>query len=150
MLSLSPAKILVVLVVGLIVLGPDKLPRVAKQLGAIWGDVRRWRQRVEEEVRGVFPDLPSTGDVAHAVRSPLSFLDRLADSHERDKATSATPGPVSDLTNEEDRGNQATSRGGIPGNVAAEGISGVELGGSVPRVTRSPDTADVPDDPSMN
>jgi sec-independent protein translocase protein TatB len=83
MLSLSPAKILVVLVVALIVLGPEKLPGVARQLGALWGDLRRWRTRLESEVRGVFPDLPPTHEVAQVVRSPLTFLNRLADEHER-------------------------------------------------------------------
>jgi len=82
MLSLSPAKLLVVLVIALIVLGPEKLPQVARQLGAFWGDVRRWRERLESEVRNTFPDLPPTHEVVQAVRSPLSFLDRLADAHE--------------------------------------------------------------------
>ena len=78
---LSPAKILVILVVALIVLGPDKLPKVAKQIGGLWGDFRKFRERLETEVRGTFPDLPSTDTISQAVRSPLSFLDNLADSH---------------------------------------------------------------------
>src|SRR5579875_1309107 len=86
MLSLSPAKILVVLVVALVVLGPEKLPEVARQMGAAWGDLRRLRHRLESEVRDVFPDLPPTHEVAQAVRSPLAFLDRLADEHERGTA----------------------------------------------------------------
>ena len=82
MLSLSPAKLLVVLVVALIVLGPEKLPEVARQLGATWRDVRRWRSWLETEVRSSFPDLPPTHEVVQAVRSPLAFLDRLADAQE--------------------------------------------------------------------
>ncbi len=81
MLSLSPAKLLVILVVALIVLGPDKLPGLARQAGAAWHDLRAWRSRLESEVRGVFPDLPSAQQVTQAVRSPLSFLDDLADKH---------------------------------------------------------------------
>src|ERR1700728_630804 len=88
MLDLSPVKILVVLVVALIVLGPDKLPQVARQLGALWGDLRRFRSRLESDVRGAFPDLPPTHEVAQAVRSPLAFLDRLADEHEKSQAAS--------------------------------------------------------------
>jgi len=98
MLSLSPAKILVILVVALIVLGPDKLPQVARQMGSLWHDIRQWRSRIESEVRGTFPNLPPTDEVARVVRSPLSFLDRLADEHERtlaqaDAPASAAPGP---------------------------------------------------------
>jgi TatA/E family protein of Tat protein translocase len=86
MLSLSPAKLLVLLVIALIVLGPEKLPQVARQLGAAWGDLRRFRSRLESDVRGAFPDLPATHEVAQAVRSPLAFLDRLADEHEKSVA----------------------------------------------------------------
>ena len=82
MLSLSPAKLLVILVIALIVLGPEKLPQVARQIGAAWHDLRQWRSRIESEVRGTFPNLPPTHEVAQAVRSPLAFLDRLADEHE--------------------------------------------------------------------
>ncbi|MFC0081758.1 twin-arginine translocase TatA/TatE family subunit [Aciditerrimonas ferrireducens] len=80
-MELDPAKILLVLVVALIVLGPDKLPKAARQMGAAWGQLRQWRARLEEEVRGAVPNLPSTATITDAVRSPLSFLDRLADEH---------------------------------------------------------------------
>jgi sec-independent protein translocase protein TatB len=89
MLSLSPVKLLVVLVIALIVLGPEKLPQVARQVGAAWGDLRRFRTRLESDVRGAFPDLPPTHEVAQAVRSPLAFLDRLADEHERSREGAA-------------------------------------------------------------
>ena len=82
---LDPAKLLVILIVALVVLGPDKLPTVARQMGAAWGELRRFRERLETEVRGTFPDLPSSQQVAQAVRSPLAFLDQLADAHEREQ-----------------------------------------------------------------
>lgn len=78
---LSPAKILVILVVAVIVLGPDKLPKVARQVGGLWGDFRKFRERLESDIRGSFPDLPSTETITQAVRSPLTFLDSLADFH---------------------------------------------------------------------
>ncbi len=87
---LSPAKLLVILVVALVVLGPDKLPKVARQIGSLWGDFRKFRARLETEVRGNFPDLPSTETITHAVRSPLSFLDTLADSHSAENGTTAS------------------------------------------------------------
>jgi TatA/E family protein of Tat protein translocase len=77
---LSPVKLLVVLVVALVVLGPDKLPKVARQVGSVWRDLRTMRERLESGVRDNFPDLPSTERITQAVRSPLSFLDGLADS----------------------------------------------------------------------
>jgi sec-independent protein translocase protein TatB len=81
MVLLSPPKLLVILVIALIVLGPDKLPSVARRIGAAWSDFTRWRAQLESEVRATFPDLPSTTEVARAVRSPMSLLDRLADEH---------------------------------------------------------------------
>jgi Sec-independent protein translocase protein TatA len=80
---------MVILVIALIVLGPDKLPRVAKQIGGLWGDFRKFRERLESDVRGSFPDLPSTETLAQAVRSPLTFLDNLADSHTAENGTTS-------------------------------------------------------------
>ena len=93
MTLLSPAKLLVVLVVAVIVLGPDKLPKVARQVGSLWGDFRRLRQRLETDVRGNFPDLPSTEKITQAVRSPITFLDSLADTHAADNEANP-PGGV--------------------------------------------------------
>lgn len=76
---LSPAKVLVILVVALAVLGPDKLPNLARQVGGLWRDFSRFRQKLESDVRGTFPDLPSTETITKAVRAPLSFLDTLAE-----------------------------------------------------------------------
>jgi|ERR1700688_5061494 len=81
MVLLSPPKLLVILVIALIVLGPDKLPSAARRIGAAWSDFQRWRAQFEGEVRATFPDLPSTTEIARAVRSPISLLDRLAEEH---------------------------------------------------------------------
>lgn len=152
---LSPAKLLVILVVALIVLGPDKLPKVAKQVGALWGDFRKFRERLENEVRGTFPDLPSTEVISQAVRSPLSFLDNLADSHSAENG--ATPPAVSGHELPDVRGDAVEPSGGTnrpAGTVqAAEqpsipGISVTDPGGIVHQV-RSNGRA-VPDDPGMN
>jgi Sec-independent protein translocase protein TatA len=87
---LSPVKLLVILVVALAVLGPDTLPKVAKQIGGFWGEFKRFRQKLESEVRGSFPDLPSTETITQAVRSPLSFLDTLADGHAPEPGVATT------------------------------------------------------------
>jgi len=138
MLTLSPAKILVVLVVALIVLGPEKLPGMARQIGAAWGDLRRWRARLETEVRGVFPDLPPAHEVAQAVRSPLAFLDRLADEHERGQPPTAAS--ATDAADRGPEGSRATTNGDSPhASRAAPGSPPVDV--VLPGVF---------DDPSMN
>lgn len=78
MLSLSPIKILIILIVALLVVGPEKLPQIARQVGGAWKAFRNLSSKVEEEVRSSIPDLPSTGDLARYARSPATLLDRLA------------------------------------------------------------------------
>lgn len=59
--GLDPAKLLVILVLALVVLGPERLPKAARQLGGFFRDFMAWRAKIEEEVRSVLPevDLPS-------------------------------------------------------------------------------------------
>ena len=78
MLSLSPVKILIIVVVAVILLGPDKLPQVARQVGETWRSFRSFQRKVEDGVRESLPDLPSTGDLARMARSPVEMLDRIA------------------------------------------------------------------------
>lgn len=95
MLSLSPVKIFVIVAAVVILLGPDKLPEVARKLGTYWQSLRRFQQRVESEVRDALPDLPSTGDIARMARSPLSALNELADRVERPTPPPDDAAPVS-------------------------------------------------------
>jgi len=78
MLDLSPAKLLVIVIVAVILLGPDKLPQVARQVGAAWRKLRDFQQRVDQEVRQNVPDLPSTQEIARFARSPMTVLNRWA------------------------------------------------------------------------
>lgn len=70
--SLDPAKLLVILVVALIVIGPERLPGAARQLGRIWREVSRARERMLDEVRTVIPD--EVGDLVRPTRNVSSFL----------------------------------------------------------------------------
>lgn len=153
---LSPAKVLVILVVALVVLGPDKLPKVARQIGSLWADFRRFRQRLESDVRGTFPDLPSSEKIAQAVRSPISFLDDLADTHS--PVNDATPGAANGSGPPEVHGDgvQPSPEGNRPaGSVRASeeppAIPGVVIadpGGIVHKVRSTGGV--VPDDPGLN
>jgi TatA/E family protein of Tat protein translocase len=97
--SLSPIKILVIVAVVMILLGPDKLPEVAQKLGASWRALKRIQERVESEVREVIPDLPSTGDLARLARSPVNLLNELADrADQRDSATETPTAPEEEVS----------------------------------------------------
>lgn len=79
MFDLSPFKILIIVAVILLVMGPDKLPEVAQRLGAGWRALKGIQQKVEAEVREAIPDLPSASEIARLARSPVSLLNQLAD-----------------------------------------------------------------------
>jgi TatA/E family protein of Tat protein translocase len=152
---LSPAKLMVVLVVAIIVLGPDKLPKVARQVGSLWGDFRRLRQRLESDVRGNFPDLPSTETITQAVRSPISFLDSLADSHGTDNG--ASPLVTDEARPPDPEGDGVLASGGTN---RANGVVRADESATIPGVSITDpqgtihavrgDGRGVPDDPSMN
>ncbi|HVB90892.1 MAG TPA: twin-arginine translocase TatA/TatE family subunit [Acidimicrobiales bacterium] len=89
MLNLDPAKLLVIGVVAIILLGPDKLPQVARQVGGAWRSLNEFRHRMETEVRSSLPDLPSTSDLARLARSPSALLNHLSNMAPLDEATGA-------------------------------------------------------------
>jgi sec-independent protein translocase protein TatB len=93
MFSLNPEKLFIVLIVALVLLGPDKLPKLARQLGAGWTKVRAFQQRMEAEVRESMPDLPSSHEIARIVRSPVSYLNSMADLDSTLVPDPAAPGP---------------------------------------------------------
>lgn len=58
--SIGPAEILVVLVVALIVLGPNRLPDAARSVGKAMSELRRVTSGVQAEVREAFAEAPPT------------------------------------------------------------------------------------------
>src|SRR5215469_6747675 len=78
MFNLDPAKLLVIGIVAIILLGPDKLPQVARQAGNAWRSFNEFRHRMETEVRNTMPDLPPTSEIARLARSPSALLNHLS------------------------------------------------------------------------
>ncbi len=101
MFGVNPIKIMVIIAVVLLLLGPDKLPEVAQKLGSSWRALKRMQERVETEVREALPDLPSTGDMARMARSPVNLLNQLADRAEaRDVSAASTAGAAASASAE--------------------------------------------------
>jgi Sec-independent protein translocase protein TatA len=96
MLNLDPSKLLVIGMVVIIVLGPERLPHVARQIGGAWRSFSEFRQRMESEVRSSLPDLPSTTELASYARSPSALLNRLASTPVDDGAVQSL-GTTGDL-----------------------------------------------------
>jgi len=85
MFNLDPGKLIVIAVVAIILLGPDKLPQVARQVGAAWRSFGEFRHRMESEVRSTLPDLPSTSEIARLARSPSALLNHLSSMSENEE-----------------------------------------------------------------
>lgn len=78
MLDLSPTKLIIIFIVVIILLGPKRLPQVARQLGAAWHKLTGFQQQIEHEIRQTLPDLPSSQDIVRFARSPVTMLNQLA------------------------------------------------------------------------
>jgi sec-independent protein translocase protein TatB len=96
MFNLDPGKLLVIAVVAIILLGPDRLPQVARQVGGAWRSFNEFRHRMESEVRSSMPDLPPTSEIARLARSPSALLDHLSNmsSDEEPDGTFQPPSPA--------------------------------------------------------
>src|SRR5271168_4707059 len=98
MLNLDPGKLLVIGVVAIILLGPDRLPQVARQVGGAWRSFNEFRHRMESEVRNTMPDLPPTSEIARLARSPSALLNHLSNmsTDEAPDGSFQPPTPVSE------------------------------------------------------
>jgi sec-independent protein translocase protein TatA len=64
--SLGPAEILVILVVALLVFGPNKMPEIARQLGRGMRELRRMQQHLSSEFHDVMADFDSESEPSAA------------------------------------------------------------------------------------
>ena len=68
-MSLGPAEILVILVIALLVFGPNRLPEVGRQVGRAVREFREFQQTIKREVNEVLHHDDVT-DVSHAAAPP--------------------------------------------------------------------------------
>jgi Tat protein translocase TatB subunit len=69
--NIGGGEILVILLVVLVVLGPERLPGVARQLGKAMGEVRKIRDSVEREIHDAMkPALNPPADSAPPTPPP--------------------------------------------------------------------------------
>jgi TatA/E family protein of Tat protein translocase len=61
--DLSPIKILVVLIIALVVLGPEKLPEMTRKAGRAWAEFGRFRDSMHSQVREVVGDVPGLDEL---------------------------------------------------------------------------------------
>jgi sec-independent protein translocase protein TatB len=60
MFNIGGGEVLVIALVALIVLGPQRLPEAARQVGKVMGDVRRLSNGFQNELKGAFSEAESS------------------------------------------------------------------------------------------
>ncbi len=81
MFNLDPSKMLIVIAVALIVLGPDKLPVFMRGVGRYWNEFQRIRGRLQTEMNGAISQISEVvGPLSTAIdlgasqlKGPLGF-----------------------------------------------------------------------------
>lgn len=93
--SIGPAEIIVVLIIGLIVLGPNRLPDAAKQVGKAMAEFRRMSSGIQAEVRDAFTEpVPGTPPTPPAPTSPAVADEIAAQADTRPAPWANPPIPV--------------------------------------------------------
>jgi sec-independent protein translocase protein TatA len=89
--SLGPAEILVILVVALLVFGPNKMPEIARQVGKGMREFKRVQQHLKSELRDVVSefDAPSSA-------SPTVDVDPVPMLPPKDDPVAAAPEPAAE------------------------------------------------------
>jgi sec-independent protein translocase protein TatA len=72
--SLGPAEILVVLVVALLVFGPNKMPEIARQVGKGFREFRRVQQHLKSELRDVVSEFDQPSSTPSVQPDPVPML----------------------------------------------------------------------------
>lgn len=73
MFNLSGTEVAFLLVAGLVVLGPERLPGVIRSVGRLYGDLRRTAQGVERELRETLGE--PLGEVRDTARGLVREVD---------------------------------------------------------------------------
>jgi sec-independent protein translocase protein TatB len=163
-LNLDPGKLLVIGVVAIILLGPDRLPQVARQLGGAWRSFNEFRHRMESEVRNTMPDLPPTSEIARLARSPSALLNHLSNMSTdeapdgsfqpptlpSENGTTDAAGAVADAAPGANRPEAGTDTQAAPGPAPAPAPRSEPNHAERPLRAPQPSGTVVPGDPTLN
>lgn len=76
--NLSGSEIVFLLLAGLVVLGPERLPGVIRSVTRLYAEVRKMASGLEKEIRDTIGD--PVGDIRSTISNPLHDLRHTADS----------------------------------------------------------------------
>jgi sec-independent protein translocase protein TatB len=72
--NLSGSEVIIILIIALVVLGPDKLPEFMRRAGRTWGELKKMSSGFQEEVRKGFEEpAKEVKQTAATVRKAAAF-----------------------------------------------------------------------------
>jgi sec-independent protein translocase protein TatB len=111
MFNVGGGELLVILLVALIVLGPQRLPDAARQMGKVMGEVRRVSAGFQQEMKDAFEDVDGGSRTRRTEATPLAAT--VADVERRTPVDD--DGPVDDAqVTDLDDGADLTGEGAAP------------------------------------
>lgn len=72
MFNLSGSEVLFILVIGLVILGPEKLPEMLRRVGRLYGELRRMSQGVQADLKSALDE--PTRELRRATESARTLL----------------------------------------------------------------------------
>jgi sec-independent protein translocase protein TatB len=92
--NLSGSEIVFLLVAGLVVLGPDRLPGVIRTVGRVYGEVRRAARGFEKEITETFREpIKDFKDATQDIRTGFGQVDTEPSPPMRPEMPRAMPAP---------------------------------------------------------
>lgn len=113
MFSLDPAKLLLIAIVALVVLGPDKLPAAARKISSLLKDLQKMRATLETQAQKFTEDLPF-GDELRRARETVRTVTAVTDPRQ---ALYRAAGLSSATETEREPSDQGTDAGIVPGSI---------------------------------
>jgi Sec-independent protein translocase protein TatA len=113
MFSLDPAKLLLIAVVALVVLGPDKLPAAARKISSLLKDLQKMRASLETEARKFTADLPFNDELRSA-RETMGKVTAITDPRQALYRAAGLSGATGAEREQSDQGTDAEM---IPGSM---------------------------------
>ncbi|HEX3564365.1 MAG TPA: twin-arginine translocase TatA/TatE family subunit [Acidimicrobiales bacterium] len=113
MFSLDPAKLLLIAVVAIVVLGPDKLPAAARKISSLMKDLQKMRGSLETEAKKFTGDLPF-GDELRSARETIGKVTAVPDPRQ---ALYRAAGLSSSGGTEHEQSGQGSDAGIVPGSI---------------------------------
>lgn len=150
-MGIDPEKLLVVFVIALIVLGPDRLPGMARSLGRGLAEVRKYTSAARAEMDQVLAeprsvvqsalretDLEGLSELTN-MRNPMRYIEAASESKASRSASSQPEGPQA-----------ALQEGGAGDGSTGDSSIGDGPEWAEPWLAAEPSTLPLPDDPSLN